>query len=115
MATNVQAVAPRVLEPAALTTDEPLILNSIASEISRALTYVTVARIAYEIGQPERGGSAYETAAEAEAEATKLTGRLNHPARAMALKQLEDYRLIREDSQHKDFRFPPSLLQPSLN
>lgn len=115
MSTNLQAVALRVAEPATPPANEPLILNSIGNEISRALTYVTVAKIAYEIGEPERGDCAYETAAEAEAEAQRLTGLLSHPARDIAMKQLTDYRLVLQDSQHKNFRFPPSLRQPSLN
>lgn len=115
MSTNLQAVAPCIVEPAALSAAEPLILNFIANEISRALTYITVARIAYEIGEPERGGCAYETAAEAEAEAQRLTGLLRHPARDIAMKQLADYRLVLQDSQHKNFNFPPALRQPSLN
>jgi hypothetical protein len=67
------------------------------------------------MGQTERGASAYETAAEAEAEAQRMTALLQHPARAVALKQLDGYRLALEDAQHNDFEFPPSLRQPSLN
>jgi hypothetical protein len=113
MSTNLQTVAPRGIEPATVSINEPLILNSIANEISRALTYVTVAKIAYDMGQAERGASAYETAAEAEAEACRMTALLGHPARAIALKQLDGYRLVLQDAQQNNF--PPSLRQPSLN
>lgn len=115
MPTNLEAFAPRAVEPATSTANESLILNSIASELSRGLTYITVAKIAIEMGQAERSGNAYQTAAEAEAEALRLAGLLRHPARAAALKQLENYRLILEDSQNKNFQFPPALRQPSLN
>lgn len=115
MSINLEAVASRTVEPATASTNEPLILNSIANEISRALTYVTVAKIAYEMGQPERGVAAYQTAAEAEAEAQRMAGLLGHPACTIALKQLDGYRLILEDSRHNNFQFAPSLRQPSLN
>jgi hypothetical protein len=115
MSINLEALAPRAVEPATSTANDPLILNSIASELSRGLTYITVAKIAHDMGQTERSVNAHQTAAEAEAEAQRLTGLLHHPARAFALKQLENYRLVLEDSQHKNFQFPPGLRQPSLN
>ncbi|MBV8069747.1 MAG: hypothetical protein JO270_07580 [Acidobacteriaceae bacterium] len=102
-------------EPPKVGVDERVILSSIASEITTGLTYITVARIAHVMRQTQRCVNAYRTAAEAEAEAERLTQSLGHSARLVATKQIESYRMMLEDSLNAGFQFPPSLSQPSLN
>lgn len=115
MQINVESSSPCTVEPVTAATNELCILNFITSEISTGLTYITVARIAYEMGQMERSGNAYRVAAEAEAEAYRHIGLLRDSARAAALRQFESYKLVLEDSQNERFQFPPSLRQPSLS
>jgi hypothetical protein len=115
MEINLESLSAYSVEPTAAAIDEPSILNSITNELSTGLTYITVARIAYDMGQMERSRNAYRLAAEAEAEAHRLAGLLRESARATALRQLEGYKLVLEDSQDEKFQFPPSIRQPSLN
>ncbi|MBV8551524.1 MAG: hypothetical protein JOY54_09505 [Acidobacteriaceae bacterium] len=105
----------RFPEPPGKQRDEASILNSIAHEVSTGLTYITVAHLAYDLGETERANRACAQALESAAEVRRLVYFLGDPVRDAILDQLESFRIAVDDCQDATFRFSPVLRQPSLS
>ena len=90
-------------------------IRCVAAEIRSAFTYVTIAHLAYDMGQIERGDQSY-TRAYAVVRAVKEIGpRLSFSGREFVTSQLELLDPLLRVCAEQRANFDPILRQPSLN
>lgn len=99
--------------PAIHKIDEP-ILRSIAAEIRAAFTYVTIAQLAYDMGQVERGSQACARAHMAYVAAESAGQALSSEAQEVTRGQLKLLNTALQLCDGPHAGLDPALRQPSL-
>lgn len=94
---------------------EASLLQAALAELSAGQTYVTMAAIAYELGQIERGSSLLAQATATYKYGKDLAARLSGPSRENIEIQLSDLAGTVEQCVRGDSLFAPCLRQPSLS
>jgi hypothetical protein len=91
------------------------VARTIAAEMRAALTYTTIAQLAYDMGQGERGDQAFARAQEACASARDAARFLSPAGREIVLAHLAALGPTLEACSHQRSEFHPTLRQPSLS
>jgi hypothetical protein len=91
------------------------VLLAISAELAAGATYVTMAAIAFDLGQTERGSSLLNHAAAAHNHGKRLAEQLTGACRQTIEDQLADLGDTIENSSRGDSVFAPSIRQPSLS
>lgn len=96
-------------------TEEHALARSIGAEIRAAFTYVTIAQLAYDMGQLERGDQAFGWAREACSSAQYAARSLPEAARGLLSDELQRLSPVFEACGQQRSDFHASLRQPSLS
>lgn len=91
------------------------LLTAIQHELGVGQTYLTVATLAYDMGQTGRGDQALARALEASADAARMIALLPAPASILLSKNLEALRDSLRSVSPGDPAFSAPLRQPSMN
>jgi hypothetical protein len=105
----------RILAPAPNLPNRTHLMTAIQHELGIGQTYLTVAKLAYDMGQPGRGDRARARALEACADATRLMGLLPVPAPVLLSKKLEALHESLKAVTPDGPAFAPPLRQPSMS
>ena len=94
---------------------ETALIRSITAEIRAAFTHLTIAQLAYDMGQTERGDEAFAHAQQACYSARTAAKRLSESCLDAVTLQLEALTPVMDSCKHQRSDFHPTLRQPSLN
>ena len=93
--------------------EEDILSRSIAAEVRSAFTYATIAQLAYDMGQIERGDEAFARSQEACSRAYHAAKSTSESARQWVCVQLEALEPAFEACRRQVSNFHPVLRQPS--
>jgi hypothetical protein len=90
-------------------------IRRVAAEIRSAFTYVTIAHLAYDIGQIERGDQSYKRAYAVVCAVKEIGPKLSFSGREFITSQLQLLEPLLRLCAEQRANFDPVLRQPSLN